>query len=178
METITNYFNNYTIVDLSASLFVLITMLVVCVRGIERFFKYIGGKLDAWYKRKRGVEKKNDTIATHTEEIKALTERIDRFTETVEQHYNLIIAKVEEQQNRLEQIEEESKKRDRALLRDRISAGMRYFSQNKDENGEVHISRGDHENMEALYEEYFGADGNGTYKQMHDNDFQNFIIDN
>ena len=173
MDTIINYFTDYTIVDL----FAVITMLIVCVRGIERVLKWVTGKLKTYYKMQRGIEEKEDTIATHTKEIQALTQRIDRFSDTVEKHYNLLLEKADEQQKKLEQIEEEGKKRDRAMLRDRISGGMRYFSENKDEKGKVHISPSDHENMEDLFQEYFGADGNGTYKQRYDNEFKKFIID-
>lgn len=85
--------------------------------------------------------------------------------------------KMDEQQRQLDRYDKEGKMRDRAVLRDRISGGMRYFAQNKDEEGNVHISMSDHENMEALFKEYFGAGGNGTFKQMYDNEFKKFIID-
>lgn len=173
METVISFFTEYTIVDL----FAVITMLIVCVRGIERFLKWVAEKLRAYYKRQKGIEEKEDTIESHTQEIKALTERIDRFVNAVEHHYNSIMEKVDEQQKQLEQYDKEGKKRDRAVLRDRISGGMRYFEQNKDENGVVHISVGDHENMEELFKEYFNAGGNGTYKQMYENEFRKFIID-
>ena len=74
-------------------------------------------------------------------------------------------------------IDEEGKKRDCAILRDRILGGMRYFSQNRDEQGNVHISISAHENMEHLFEEYFNCHGNGTVKSMYENEFKKFIID-
>jgi predicted RNase H-like nuclease (RuvC/YqgF family) len=173
MESLITYFTDYTIVDL----FTLIAMLIVCVRGIERILKWIADKLSTYYKRKRGVEEKEDTINSHTEEIKKLTERIDRFVSTVEHHYSELIEKVEEQQKQLDRYESEGKQRDRAVLRDRISGGMRFFEQNRDVNGLVHISVSDHENMEELFKEYFSAGGNGTFKQMYNNEFKKFIID-
>ena len=90
---------------------------------------------------------------------------------------NRLHDKMDEQQGQLERAEKEGKKRDRAFLRDRISGGMRYFEQNRDEDGCVHISMSDHENMEALFKEYFNAGGNGTFKQMYENEFKKFIID-
>lgn len=173
MEPIENYFSNYTVTDLVA----VITMLVAVVIGFEKFIKWATGKLITLYNYKRGIERKEDTLETHTREIQALTERIDSFVGILDNHYNSILGKVVEQQRHLEQIEAEGEKRDRALLRDRISGGMRFFQQGKDENGVVHISVSDHENMEELFTEYFNAGGNGTYKQMYDNEFKKFIID-
>lgn len=173
MDTAVKFFAEYSTVDLFAA----ITMLIVCVRGIEGFFKWIAGKLKIYYNFQRGIEDKEDTIDIHTAEIKALRERIDRFVETVDQQYNAILEKVDAQQERLEQIDEDGKHRDIALLRDRISGGMRYYSRNKDENGNVHISLSDYENMESLFQEYFKAGKNGTFKQMYENEFQKFIID-
>ena len=173
MEQLINYFTTYTVIDLVA----VVSMVVACVIGFEKFLKWATEKLIALYHYKRGIERKEDTLETHTKEIQALTERIDSLVATLGNHYTSILGKVEEQQSHLEQIEAEGKKRDLALLRDRISGGMRYFSQTKDENGLVHISVSDHENMEDLFNEYFGAGGNGTFKQMYDNEFKKFIID-
>lgn len=173
MDTVISYFSEYSFLDL----FALIAMLIVCVRGIERGFKWCAEKLRAYYKRMRGIEEKNDTLEGHTQEIKELTARIDRFVSTVEHHYNAIMEKVDEQQQRLEVIDKEGKKRDCAVLRDRILGGMRFFSQNTDEKGKVHISVSDHENMEHLFDEYFSCGGNGTVQQLYKNEFKHFIID-
>ena len=106
-----------------------------------------------------------------------MQERIDRFADAAYQQYNSIMEKVDAQHERLDQIDKDGKQRDIALLRDRISGGMRYFAQNKDEEGKVHISISDHENMEDLFQEYFKTGGNGTFRQMYENEFQRFIID-
>ena len=173
MDTAISFFSEYTLLDL----FVLITMFIVCVRGIERAFKWIADKLRAYYKHKRGIEETDNTIASHTKEIQALTERIDRFTATVEHHYNVIIQRVDGQQGRLEEIDREGKRRDCAVLRDRILAGMRYFSQNKDAERNVHIAISDFENMNAMFTEYFKAGGNGFIKVIYEEEFLHFIID-
>lgn len=90
---------------------------------------------------------------------------------------NRLHDKIDEQQKRLEEIDRDGRQRDCAVLRDRIRGGMRYFSQNVDEKGRVHISMSDHETMQSLYEEYFLAGGNGTFKQKYENEFKKFIID-
>lgn len=105
---------------------------------------------------------------------------VDKFTDIkcdIVSELNRLHDKMDGQQSQLEKTEKEGKKRDRAFLRDRISGGMRFFEQNRDEDGEVHISVSDHENMEALFKEYFNAGGNGTFKQMYENEFKKFIID-
>ena len=98
---------------------------------------------------------------------------VDRFMDIKDD----IVTELNKLHVNMERSEKEGKKRDRAFLRDRISGGMRFFEQSKDEDGEVHISMSDHENMEALFQEYFNAGGNGTFKQMYNNEFQKFIID-
>ena len=91
--------------------------------------------------------------------------------------YQHLDKKIDEQKERITKIDEEGKKRDCAILRDRIIQSLRYFSQKKDESGIVHISLADHENMEALFIEYFECNGNGTVHTMYENEFKNWIID-
>ena len=90
---------------------------------------------------------------------------------------NKIHDKIDEQQERLEEIDKEGKKRDCAVLRDRILAGMRYFSQNMDADRNVHIGMSDFENMKAMFDEYFKAGGNGVIKIIYEEEFLHFIID-
>ena len=85
--------------------------------------------------------------------------------------------KIDEQKEHLEIIDFEGKKRDCAVLRDRILAGMRYFSQNKDEHGVVHISMTDYENMNEMFSEYFNCNGNGVCHSLYENEFKKFKID-
>ena len=163
----------YTFTDV----FVIIGFLIAFVRCIERFGKWCAEHLKAYYKKKRGIEEKDDTIATHTKEIKNLVERMDRMVSAVDSHYTLLLQKMDDQETRLEQIDADGKKRDCSILRDRLVSGLRYFGQNKDENGKVHISMGDHENLSHMFEEYFNAGGNGTMKQRFKNEFKHYIID-
>ena len=172
-EIITFVTKGYTAVDI----LVIISFIVAFVRCIERFCKWVMDHLKSYYKRKKGIEEKNNTLETHSEEIKALTERIDRMVSEVDTHYKSLVKKIDEQNNKLETLDKVSKQRDRALLRDRIIGGMRYFSQNKDERGKVHIAVGDHESMTQLFEGYFNCGGNGTVKQMYENEFLKWIVD-
>lgn len=173
MEDVITYFENYTMIDL----FYAVTLVVIVVRAFERFGKWCLGYLRAYYEKKRGIEKKDDIITAHTKEIKSLVERMDRMVSSVDSHYTLLLKKFNDQEKRLEQLDEEGKRRDCALLRNHILEGMRHFGQNVDEDGIVHISITDHENMDAMFTEYFGCNGNGTVHLMYENEFKNWIID-
>ena len=85
--------------------------------------------------------------------------------------------KIDKQHKEMDATNQANIKTDCAMLRDRIAGGMRYFSQNRDEDGRVHISFSDYENMEALFREYFSKGGNGAFKKLYEAEFQNFIID-
>ena len=80
-------------------------------------------------------------------------------------------------EDKLEIIDRDGKARDAAILRDRILGGLRYFSQNKDADGKVHITMTDFENMEKLFIEYENAGGNGLIKHLKETEFDKFIID-
>lgn len=90
---------------------------------------------------------------------------------------NKLHDKIDEQRNEFEKTNKANNKTDCAMLRDRISSGMRYFSQNKDVDGKVHISLSDYENMNSLFQEYFSKHGNGAFKKMYEDEFTHFIID-
>ena len=85
--------------------------------------------------------------------------------------------KIDNQHVHLEEIDRDGKARDCAILRDRILGGMRYFSQNVDENNNVHISATDFENMSKMFEEYKKAGGNGLIKHLKETEFDKFIVD-
>ena len=105
---------------------------------------------------------------------------VEKFTgikDEIVQELNRLHDKLDEQQAEMNATNKANIKTDRAMLRDRIAGGMRYFSQNKGEDGEVHISFSDYENMDALFREYFAKGGNGAFKKMYESEFQQFIID-
>ena len=85
--------------------------------------------------------------------------------------------KIDNQREHLEEIDRDGKRRDCSLMRDRLLSGLRYFSQNKDENNNVHISMTDFENMSKMFEEYEKAGGNGLVKHLKETEFDNFIVD-
>lgn len=174
MELLITYLNDgHTIVDLLSTIIVIATI-IVCV---EKFIKWIYDLFIKLYKRKRGQEDENTTIANNTEQIKNLATTIDNFADLLNKQYQHLDKKIDEQKERITKIDEEGKKRDCALLRDRILGGMRYFSQNRDDEENVHISISDHENMDALFTEYFNCHGNGTVHAMYENEFRKWIID-
>lgn len=105
---------------------------------------------------------------------------VDKFMDIKDEivkELNKLHAKIAEQHEEMDATNKANIKTDRAMLRDRIAGGMRYFSQTRDEHGEVHISFSDYENMDALFREYFAKGGNGAFKKMYETEFQQFIID-
>ena len=85
--------------------------------------------------------------------------------------------KIDEQTEQLETIDKEGKRRDCTVFRDRLLGGLRYFAQNKDEKGCVHITVTDFENMTKMFEEYEKAGGNGLIKHLKETEFDKFIVD-
>jgi len=83
----------------------------------------------------------------------------------------------EQLEEKLEDIDQDGKRRDAAIFRDRILSGLRYFGTNKDENGNVHISMTDFESMSHLFEEYKNAGGNGLVKHLKETEFDKYIVD-
>ena len=105
---------------------------------------------------------------------------VEKFTgikEEIIEELNKLHGKIDEQKEEMNATNKANIKTDRAMLRDRIAGGMRYFSQNRGDDGEVHISFSDYENMDALFREYFAKGGNGAFKKMYEMEFQKFIID-
>ena len=85
--------------------------------------------------------------------------------------------KIDEQREHLEDIDRDGKRRDCSLMRDRLIQGLRYFSQQKDETGAVHISMTDYENLNEMFTEYFKCNGNGVCHSLYENEFKKFKID-
>lgn len=163
-----------------AGLFALFEFFRWAVTGIE------------WVCKKFGIETRNmrERRQWHTR-LEKTEKDIEEIKETSKhnvamfiEHEHAVVAKftgirdeiVEELAKIHEKIDAQ-KDTDKAILRDRIASGMRYFSQNKDEHGNVHISFSDYENMEALFREYFAKGGNGAFKKMYETEFRNFTID-
>ena len=173
MEEIISFVTKgYTIVDF----LMFISFLVGIVICIERFFKWCEKHLVKYYNKKKGIEDKNNILETHSAEIAEIAGQITAMIAEINEKHNLLIEKIDVHERKLNEIDNAGKQRDRALLRDRIIGGMRYFSQNVDSSGNVHISLSDHENMSELFKEYFNCEGNGTIKQMYEKEFLNWIV--
>lgn len=174
METILNYIESgYRFTDFFAAIIV-IAAIIVC---LEKGFQWLYNCFISLYKKKKGQEEELSTIDKNTNEIKKLSENIDSLGNLINRQYMHLDKKIDEQKERLTLIDAEGQKRDCAILRDRILGGMRYFSNKKDADGMIHISVSDHENMDHLFEAYFNCHGNGTIKNLYDNEFKNWIID-
>lgn len=161
------------------------------VTGVEWVFKTFGLETKGMRKKREWEERLTNTEKSITE-IKDASERnVQLFLK----HEEAVVAKfsgirdeivaeitklhdkIDAQKEEMDATNKANVKTDRAMLRDRIASGMRYFSQNKDDEGNVHISFSDYENMEALFQQYFAKDGNGTFHKMYVDEFQHFVID-
>lgn len=116
----------------------------------------------------KNASKKNvDMLISHEHKI---LEKFSGIRDEVVNELNILHDKMDEQK-------EENKKTDCALLRDRISSGMKYFSKNIGVDGKVHISLSDYENMNELFQEYFSKNGNGVFRKIYEGEFIHFVID-
>lgn len=174
METVIEYFTEHTFIDLISALIVIVAI-VVC---LEKFIKWTWGMFIKAYNRMKGHEEEVSTIDKNTAAIEALAIRIEELNSLIQDGYSQLDRKIDEQKEHLEEIDRDGKKRDCSLLRDRLVQGTRYFSQNKDEEGVVHISMTDYENLSSMFSEYFRAGGNGAIKHIFETEFKKFKIDN
>lgn len=174
-----------------AGLFALFEFFKWAVTGVEWVCKKFGIETKNMRQRREWNQRLTDT-ESGIKEIKETSKRnvemfldherqvVEKFTgiknEIIEE-LNKLHNKIDEQQAEMNATNKANAKTDRAMLRDRIASGMRHFSQNKDEDGNVHISLSDYENMEALFQQYFAKDGNGTFHKMYADEFQHFVID-
>lgn len=158
---------------------------------IFAFFKWAVTGLE-WFCQKFGFETKGMREKREIRERLAATEKaVEEIKDTSKHNVNMFIEHEHQVVAKFTGIRDElvdelskihakidaQKETDKAILRDRIASGMRYFSQNRDEDGNVHISFSDYENMEALFREYFAKGGNGAFKNVYETEFKKFIID-
>ena len=174
--------------------------------ALLEFAKWIYG-MGEWLFSKCGIETKNMRTKRETSERLTKAEQdimeikdtakanvtmfidhekkvIDSFLEIkseVVNQLNGLNNKFDEQKSQLEEtlesIDSDGKRRDCSLMRDRLIQGLRYFSQQKDENGIVHISMTDYENLNEMFTEYFNCNGNGVCHSLYENEFKKFKID-
>lgn len=175
MELIIQYFNDgHNVSDLLFSIIVIIAIIVSIEKGIQWLYK----KFLILYKRKKGYEDEELIINDNSNQIKNLTVSINNLADLLNKQYQHLDKKIDEQKERITKIDEDGKRRDCAILRDRIIGGMRFFSKNVDKDGVIHISMVDHENMTHLFDEYEKCGGNGSVKHLYDMEFSKFKIDN
>ena len=173
MNTIMEYFSAHGFLDLMSALLVLVTIII----SIEKFLKWSWGMFIKAYNKKRGREEEVSTIDKNTAAIETLAVRIEELGTLVNKQYTHLDKKIDEQKNHLEDIDKDGKRRDCSLMRDRLIQGLRYFSQQRDENGVVHISMTDYENLNEMFTEYFKCKGNGVCHSLYENEFKKFKID-
>lgn len=157
----------------------------------EFFFEKVGIKTKGMLKREE-YNKRLKQVETSIEEIKNTSKHnvamfiehegqvVGKFMDIKDEivtELDKLHVKIDEQKEEMKRNKKANDKTERAMLRDRISSGMRYFSKNIGEDGKVHIAFSDYVNMDALFQEYFEHDGNGPFERMYEDDFLHFIID-
>ena len=174
-----------------AGLFALFEFFKSAYGGVEWLFKTFGLETKKmrekreWEERLKNAEKAiseikdtaNKNVSMFIEHEKQVVSQFAGIRDEIVEELNKLHKKMDKQQDEIERNNEASAKTDCAMLRDRISSGMRYFSKNVGPDGKVHISLSDYENMDALFDEYFSKHGNGAFKKMYEDDFLHFIID-
>lgn len=174
MTEMLEYFKEgYSFTNLLYAIVVAASLILCLEKSIQWLYKYFL----ILYKRRKGQEEESETLDKTTEELKKLSDNIDRLAMLLNRQYSHLDRKIDEQKERLNTLEKEGQMRDCAILRDRILGGMRYFGQQKDASGTVHITVSEHENMTHLFEAYFNCKGNGTIKTMYENEFKSWVID-
>ena len=174
-----------------AGLFALFEFFKWSVTGLEWICKKFGLETRSMRQRREWNQRLTDTenaikeikdSSKHNVEMfldheRQVVEKFSGIRDEIIIELNRLHDKIDRQKEEMNATNKANIKTDRAMLRDRIASGMRYFSQNKDEAGNVHISLSDYENMEALFQQYFAKEGNGAFKKMYETEFQQFIVD-
>ena len=174
-----------------AGLFAILEFFRWAYGGVEWLCKTFGIET-AGMREKRKWRERLDNTEKAIEEIKETsksnvkmfleheTQVVEKFTgikDEIVKELAKMHSKIDEQKREMDAANKANIETDRAMLRDRIISGMRFFGQNKDDDGKVHINFSDYENMEALFQQYFAKGGNGTIHKMYVDEFQHFIID-
>lgn len=116
-------------------------------------------------------------VNTFLEHERLMSESFTDVKNEIVQEIGKLNDKIDEQHVHLQDIDRDGKHRDMALMRDRLIQGLRYFSQNKGDDGSVLISMTDYENLDELFNEYFKCGGNGVCHSLYENEFKKFKID-
>lgn len=173
MDTIIEYSNKYSFVDFLYLLFLLGAIIVVS----EKVYKWAKSYFISIHEKMKNKEKENEAVNENAIDIRELSNKIEDLANLVHKQYMHLEKKIDEQRERLDTLDDDGRKRDSALLRDRIVQGMRFFSKNIGEDDFVHIKLTDYENLSHLFEEYFQCGGNGALKKMYEDEFNTWKID-
>lgn len=174
-----------------AGLFALFEFVKWAYSGAEWLFSTLGLETKKMREKREWEERLKKAEASIAEIKETANKNVEMFLEhenkVVEQfvsirdeivtELNRLHNKIDEQKEEMAKAKEANDKTDCTMLRDRIGSGMRYFSKNVGEDGKVHISLSDYENMNGLFQEYFTKHGNGAFKKMYEDEFTHFIID-
>ena len=176
--------------------------------ALLEFGKWAWGLIE-WFISKLGIETKsmnqkkeiNKRLKDTEDAIKDIKETSTKNVDMFLEHERKIVAnfveikdevvkqlddlsnKFDEQKSqlekRLENIDNDGKRRDATIFRDRLLQSHRFYSQRRDSDGIVYLSISEFENLQNMFKEYFAANGNGVIKQIYEQDFlPNFRIDN
>lgn len=171
------------------------TFWVAGLFALFELFRWLYGGVE-WFGKTFGIETKKMREAREWQErLKKAEKDIEEIKNTAKRNVNMflehekqvmsqfigirdeIVSELNKLHDKMEETNEANDKTDCAMLRDRISSGMRYFSKNIGPDGKVHISLSDYENMNALFQEYFVKHGNGAFRKMYEDEFIHFVID-
>ena len=148
MESIIQYFNDgHNVSDLLFSIIVIIAIIVSIEKGIRWIYK----KFLILYKRKKGYEDEESIINYNSNQIKNLTVSINNLANLLNKQYQHLDKKIDEQKERITKIDEDGKRRDCAILRDRILQSIKYFSKNHIVDENIHINITEWENINAMF---------------------------
>lgn len=154
-------------------------MFIVCafVIGLEKVVKYFFDYMKKYHVKKLKEEESEKAIDYNQKQISGVIDKIEDLANLMNKQYQHLEKRLDEQKEHLETLENDGKKRDCSILRDRLLQAVKYFRKNVI-NEEVHINIIDWENLNSMFEEYFKANGNGAIKKIYEEEFKNWIIDN
>lgn len=151
---------------------------------VEFVFGKLGLKTKGMLKREE-TEKRLKAVEDSIEEIKNTSKHnvnmfLDHEQQVVGKFTGIrdeIILELNKMHDKMDEQAAENKETYCVILRSNINNEMRHISKHRDENGNAHISLADYETLDGLFKKYFSKDGNGAFKRIHEDEFENFVID-
>ena len=118
-------------------------------------------------------ETSEENVKLFLEHERAVVSHIDDVNDTMQKTVSEEIEKVNQ---KLDAHKAAADKTDQVMLRDRLDGGLRYFAQRADEDGTVYVTETEYANMDALFQEYFGKNGNGVFEKAYESEFKKYKI--